>query len=262
MNPAAAANAQMNLTHEKPLFDVLTDARADSEHMALILNTLGGDGGFPTRIVRFVKEDLKASSFRVVVPHLAKSAGTLLGFASDGVVTGITSQFGPIDPQLPRITSAGQTWVSARAVKESYEKLLGATLKGLPPAAQIGVMSNIDWLLYQQALDAIQYTKEFIAKIKATTHHGLKDGDVVRELIETPLSHGSDVSPTKLAGYGLPVLQLGQTDPLWVKLTEYLTRTMKSLQMEQAPPPATGLLLFESPRMTIGTNGLLQNPGK
>ena len=118
MNPAAAANAQMNLTHEKPLFDVLTDARADSEHMALILNTLGGDGGFPTRIVRFVKEDLKASSFRVVVPHLAKSAGTLLGFASDGVVTGITSQFGPIDPQLPRITSAGQTWVSARAVKD------------------------------------------------------------------------------------------------------------------------------------------------
>ena len=101
-------------------------------------------------------------------------------------------------------------------------------------------MSNIDWLLYQQALDAIQYTKEFIAKIKATTHHGLKDGDVVARTHRDPLSHGRDVSPTKLAGYGLPVLQLGQTDPLWVKLTEYLTRTMKSLQMEQAPPRRPG----------------------
>lgn len=262
MNPAAANNAQMNLTHEKPLFDVLTDARADSDHLALVLNTLGGDGGFPTRIARFVKDDLKATSFYVVVPHLAKSAGTMLGFASDGVVSGPTSQFGPIDPQLPRITNAGQTWISARTVKESYEKLLRPTLKSLPPAAQIGVMSNVDWLLYQQALDAIQGTKEFVAKVKATTHKGLKDGDVVRELIDTPLSHGGDVSPSQLAGYGLPVTQLAATDPLWPKLSEYLTRTLKSLQMEQAPPPLTGLLLFESPRMTIGTNGLLQPPGK
>ena len=262
MNPAAANNAQMNMTHEKPLFDVLGDARADSDHIALILNTLGGDGGLPTRIVRFVKEDLKATSFHVVVPHLAKSAGTLLGFASDGVVTGQTSQFGPIDPQLPRITNAGQTWVSARAVKESYEKLLGATLATLPPAAQIGVMANIDWLLHQQALDAIQYTKEFIARIKSTTHQGLKEADVVRELIETPLAHGSDVSPTKLAGYGLPVVQLTPNDSLWIKLSEYLGRSLKCLQMEQAPPPTTGLLLFESARITIGTNGLLQPVAK
>ena len=79
--------------------------------------------------------------------------------------------------QLPRITNAGQTWVSARAVKESYEKLLGPTLKDLPPAAQIGVMTNIDWLLHQQALDAIQFTKEFIARIKTTTHTRT-EGDV------------------------------------------------------------------------------------
>ena len=46
----------------------------------------------------------------------------------------------------------------------------------------------------------------------------------MRELIDTPLAHGSDVSPTKLAGYGLPVLQLAAADPLWAELTEYLTQ--------------------------------------
>jgi hypothetical protein len=262
MNPAAANFSQMNATHEKPLFDVLSDARADSENIALILNTFGGDGGFPTRIVRFVKDDLEAKRFYIVVPHFAKSAGTLLAFASDGVLTGPTSQFGPIDPQLPRLTNVGQTWVSARAVTESYEKLLGPTLKDLPPAAQIGVASSIDWLLYQQALDAIHYTKDFIARIKKTTCTGLKEAEVVRDLIDTPLSHGTDVSPKVLEGYGLPVIHLDPTEDAWTKLFEYQTRVLKSLQMEQAPPGSAGIILFESPHLTIGFNGPLPVPGK
>jgi hypothetical protein len=262
LNPAAAANAQMNLSHEKLLFDALSDARRDSEHVGLILHTLGGVGDFPTRVVRYVREGLKASSFFVLVPQLAKSAGTLLSLAADKVVAGPATQFGPIDPQLPRITNAGQSWVSARAVKESYEKLVGSKLKELPPAAQIGVATTLDWLLFQQALDSIQYTKEFVAKVKATTHPGLKEGDVVRELIETPLSHGSDVSPSKLASYGVPVIELPGGDPLCVKLDEYLARALKGLLMEMVPPPAASLVLFESPRTSFGINAMLQQPGK
>ena len=139
----------------------------------------------------------------------------------------------------------------------------GPTLKTLPSAAQIGVMSNVDWLLYQQALDAIQYTKEFVVNIKKNNHTALKDADVIRELIETPLSHGSDVSPARLAGYGLPNIHLDGANPLWPKLTEYFTRVLKSLQMEvQGPPGATGLLLFESPRVNMTMNAILGPLGK
>jgi len=262
LNPAAANNAQMNLAHEKLLFDALADARRDSENVGLILNTLGGVGDFTTRVVRFIREGLKARTFVVLVPQLAKSAGTLLSLAADKVVTGPASQFGPIDPQLPRVTNAGQTWVSARAVKESYEKLLGPKLKELPPSAQMGVATTIDWLLYQQALDAIQYTKEFVANAKSHTHSTMKEVEIVKDLIDTPLSHGSDVSPSKLASYGIPVVDLSSNDPLWQKIDEYHARALKGLLGEMAPPPATSLVLFESPRTSFAINAVLQPPGK
>ncbi len=262
MNPAAANNAQMNLSHEKLLFDALADARRDSENLGLIVNTLGGAGDFPTRVARYVREGLKASGFVVIVPQLAKSAGTLLTFAADRVVAGPSTQFGPIDPQLPRVTNAGQTWVSARAVKESYEKLLSPTIKSLPPSAQIGVATSIDWLLYQQALDSIQYTKDFVMNVKAKIHTGLRETEVIRELIETPLSHGTDVSPARLAQFGLPVLELPPADNLWTKIDEYHSRALKSLMMEMAAPPQASLVLFESPRTSFGINALLQPPGK
>lgn len=262
LNPAAANNAQMNLSHEKLLFDALTDARKDSENLGLVLHTLGGVGDFPSRIVRFVREGLKARTFIVLVPQLAKSAGTLLSLAADRVVTGPASQFGPIDPQLPRVTNAGQMWVSARAVKESYETLLGPKLKDLPPSAQMGVATTIDWLLYQQALDSIRYTKDFVANVKSGIHSGLKEAEVVRDLIDTPLSHGSDVSPAKLSSYGVPVVDLPLGDPVWQKLDEYHSRALRGLLMELAPPPAASLVLFESPRTSFAINAVLQSPGK
>jgi Serine dehydrogenase proteinase len=262
LNPAAANNAQMNLSHEKLLFDALTDARKDSENVGLVLHTLGGVGDFPTRIVRYIREGLKARAFVVLVPQLAKSAGTLLSLAADKVVTGPASQFGPIDPQLPRVTNAGQMWVSARAVKESYETLLGTKLKELPPSAQMGVATTIDWLLYQQALDSIRYTKDFVATVRLGTHPGLKETEVVRDLIDTPLSHGSDVSPSKLASYGVPVVDLEPGDAIWQKLDEYHSRALKGLLMELVAPPAASLVLFESPRTSFAINAVLQQTAK
>jgi hypothetical protein len=262
LNPAAANNAQMNISHEKLLFDALTDARKDSENLGLVLHTLGGVGDFPTRIVRYIREGLKARTFVILVPQLAKSAGTLLSLAADKVVTGPASQFGPIDPQLPRVTNAGQMWVSARAVKESYETLLGSKIASLPPSAQMGVATAIDWFLYQQALDAIRYTKDFVATVKSGTHSSLKDTEVVRDLIDTPLSHGSDVSPSKLMSYGVPVIELALGDPVWQKLDEYHSRALKGLLMELVAPPAASLVLFESPRTSFAINAVLQLPGR
>lgn len=259
MNPAATQVSPMNFSHEKPLYDVLAEARTRSPHLALILCTMGGDAAFPARTARLVLEDLGFESFHVVIPHFAKSAGTALTLASNGAVTGPTSQFGPIDPQLPRVTSAGQSWVGGRSVRDAYQKLLNEKLAELPPAAQAGVASSIDWMLYQQALDALLSMKEYVSKIKQTTHTGLREEELVRDLIDSPLSHSTDVSPAKLASYGVPIIQLQRDDPTWAKISEYHTRALRNLNMEQ-PPGMMGVVLFESEHASLATQAPL--PGK
>ena len=156
----------MNPSHGKLLYDVLRDCKSRSTNLALFLNTMGGDAQFPGRVVRLIRDDLAFGKFFVVVPEFAKSAGTLVTLASDEAISGPTTQFGAIDPQLPRVTSAGQSWVSARAVRDAYKKLREETIPSLPNGAQVGVASGMDFLLHQQALDAIQSTTELVRRSK------------------------------------------------------------------------------------------------
>lgn len=261
MNPAAIQTSPMNPSHGKPLYDVLRDGRSRSANLGLILNTMGGDAQFPARLVRLIREDLAFQRFFVVVPEFAKSAGTVVALASDAAVSGPTTQFGAIDPQLPRISPAGQSWVSARAVRDAYKKLREETIPNLPSGAQVGVASGMDFLLHQQALDALQLTTELVRQIQSNYHKELNVNKILQELIETSLAHGKDVSPAQLAGYGFPVIQLALDDPLWSKLSEYYTRALRSLQLEQAPG-AMGVVLFESRQVSMAMNAQVAGMGK
>jgi hypothetical protein len=261
INPAATLLSPMNFSHEKPLFDVLRECRTRSENLALILHTMGGDAQFPARAVRLIRKDLSFSKFFVVVPQFAKSAGTLITLASDGSITGPLTQFGPIDPQLPRVTKESQSWVSARAVRDTYRKLIEETIPSVPSGAQVGIASSIDWLLRQQALDAIQSTEELVRSIQANYQPNLKVDDILGKLVDTSLAHGKDVSPAQLREYGFPVTDLGMNDPIWAKLSEYLTRALRNLAFEQ-PPGGMGIVLFETRSLSMVMSGQAAPQGR
>lgn len=141
----------------------------------------------------------------------------------------------------------------ARAVRDAYKKLQEETIPSLPNGAQVGVASGMDFLLHQQALDALQLTADLVDLIQARYHKDLKTDRVLNDLIETSLAHGKAVSPTQLAGYGFPVITLGLDDPLWSKLSAYYTRALRNLQLEQ-PPGAMGVVLFESGQVSMAMN--------
>ena len=251
MNPAATQFSPMNPTHEKFLYDVLRDCRTRSPNVAIVLNTMGGDAQFPARVIRLVREDLSFSSFHVVIPHFAKSAGTLLALSSDSAVTGPTTQFGPIDPQIPRVSNQGQAWVSARAVRDTYKDLIEEKIPSLPGGAQVGVSSTIDWLLHRQAIDAIQSTRDLINIIHTKYNNNLNVAKIISDLVETPLSHGVDVSPSQLESFGLRIFGLAWDNALWSRISEYYTRALRNLQSEQQQGH-TGIILFESRNVSMG----------
>lgn len=87
----------------------------------------------------------------------------MLTLVADKVIVGELSQFGPIDPQLPRVINPGiSVWISARVVKDTIEKTLKEEIKKFPAPAQAAIAASVDWIFYQQSLDAIDLVKELV----------------------------------------------------------------------------------------------------
>jgi hypothetical protein len=82
----------------------------------LVLHSPGGSAEATASIVRYLRKQF--SEIRVIVPHAAMSAATMLALSADVIVMGKQSQLGPIDPQL--VTPQGQ--IPARAILDQFER--------------------------------------------------------------------------------------------------------------------------------------------
>ena len=67
-----------------------------------ILHTPGGDPTAAESIVNYLRGKFK-NDIRVIVPHLALSAGTMVACSAKEIVMGNHSNLGPIDPQISGI---------------------------------------------------------------------------------------------------------------------------------------------------------------
>ena len=70
-----------------------------SKGLDLILHTPGGDPMAAEAIVNYLSEKFN-KDIRVIVPHLAMSAGTMIACAAKSIVMGSHSSLGPTDPQF------------------------------------------------------------------------------------------------------------------------------------------------------------------
>ncbi|EGC68130.1 hypothetical protein HMPREF9087_3247 [Enterococcus casseliflavus ATCC 12755] len=68
----------------------------------LILHTPGGNPSAAESIVKYLRFLFK-NDIRVIVPHMAMSAGTMIACASKEIIMGYQSSLGPIDPQFQGI---------------------------------------------------------------------------------------------------------------------------------------------------------------
>ena len=70
-----------------------------SKGLDLILHTPGGDPTAAESIVNYLKSKF-GNDIRVIVPHLAMSAGTMIACCAKSIVMGNHSSLGPTDPQF------------------------------------------------------------------------------------------------------------------------------------------------------------------
>jgi hypothetical protein len=175
------------------LTEILGDI--DGEATDLVLNTGGGQTDATEAIVSLLQASLP--DFRVIVPHAAKSNGTMICLSSREIVMGAPSELGPIDPSV-----------------------------GGTPASILSedVVKAQNFPLHMLAMYAIGQTKSLATKLLST---GMMKGKPPAEIQATVqslaskdkfFSHGSTIDHLEAARLGLNVRYLPAEDAFWQRI--------------------------------------------
>jgi hypothetical protein len=91
-------------------------------NLDLVLHSPGGSAGAAEAIVTYLRS--KFDHIRIIVPHMAMSAATMIACAANEIVMARHSFLGPIDPQLLIQTGLGPRYVPAQAILDQFQRAL------------------------------------------------------------------------------------------------------------------------------------------
>lgn len=167
----------------------------DRKPTDLFLNTSGGQTDATEAIVSLLQSTI--ADLRVIVPHSAKSNGTMICLAASEIVMGAPSELGPIDPSL----------------------------NGTPTSILADqVVAQQNFALHKLALYAIEQTKKLAKSLltKGMMSHlnEAEVDDTIRKLASRDefFSHGSVIDHVEASNLKLNVKYLPLEDELWQKL--------------------------------------------
>ena len=92
----------------------------------LILHSPGGQAEAAESIGEYLRQ--KFDDIRIIVPHMAMSAATIVSFVAYEIMMVSHSQLGPIDPQFILQTASGLRMVPAQAITGQFEQAKAAIL--------------------------------------------------------------------------------------------------------------------------------------
>lgn len=90
------------------------------DNLDLILHSPGGSIEAADSIVSYLRS--KFTNIRVIVPHLAQSAGTMIACSANDILLGKHSFLGPIDPQLFLQTPLGPRFLPAQSIVDQFDR--------------------------------------------------------------------------------------------------------------------------------------------
>ena len=155
--------SQININYSDllPFTDQLSDL--NGTRIDLILETPGGSGEAAEDIVKLLHG--KYEEVNVIIPGMAKSAGTLIAMAGDDILMESMSSLGPIDAQM---MWQGKQF-SAHALIEGVEKIKKEVLStGSLNRAYVPILQNISPGELQHAENALDFASDLVTEWLAT----------------------------------------------------------------------------------------------
>ena len=114
MNP----EIQINDNDMNGLMNAVSGIIDRSKGLDILLHTPGGVVTATESIVNYLRKMFKMD-IRVIVPHMAMSAGTMIACSSKEIIMGKQSSLGPIDPQYHNVPAQGVLKEFERAMNET-----------------------------------------------------------------------------------------------------------------------------------------------
>lgn len=116
MNP----EFQINDNDMNGLMNAVSGIEDRSKGLDIMLHTPGGVVTATESIVNYLRK-LFNMDIRVIVPHMAMSAGAMIACSSKEIIMGKESSLGPIDPQYHNVPAQGVLKEFERAMKETID---------------------------------------------------------------------------------------------------------------------------------------------
>ena len=120
-NKVAASQGEIGIDNYDPIgFDEVISVIA-GDNLDVLLHSPGGSPEVAESIVSLLRS--RFSSLRFIVPHMAKSAATMICCAGDEILMDERSELGPIDPQMQLIRGDGVPILApAQAIIKQFDK--------------------------------------------------------------------------------------------------------------------------------------------
>jgi hypothetical protein len=219
----------------------------DSTHIDLLLNSPGGDIHAAYMMVCVLRSRCK--SMNVVVPHYAKSAGTLMCLGADKIYMGQHSELGPLDAPIEHPLGKGIRLSALDGIKplellSEFSEELVINKMGLAIRGQVGlgrqesislalgfvadflepIMAQLDPLLinmcYRYLEIAQKYGCELLERymLKGKPHSHEEAARTIKELVWNYPEHGYAISIQEAKRIGLivdEVESLSEWPVLW-----------------------------------------------
>ena len=185
----------------------------------LILHSPGGSLEATEGIVAYLRS--RFDDIRVIVPHLAMSAATMVACAANEILMGKHSFLGPIDPQLILSTKLGKRYVAAQAILDQFDKATKACSEPSNLPAWLPMLSQYGPDLLVQSEMSLELARELVGTwLETYMFSGRQDGPDLASSISDWLSnhtefksHSRHLSRESLQGAGLVVHPL-ERDPM------------------------------------------------
>lgn len=233
---------------------VLASECPEGQQLVLMINSPGGYAMAAERIANVCRTYSKESQFRVIVPHMAKSAATMVCFGSSEILMSPTAELGPVDPQVPFSDDRGkEQWISAQEYVRSYEDLVDNAASGkfqrIEPFLQ--QLNRYDSRHVEQLRSAQKLAEDISVRLlQGGMMKGKKDAAIAAAIApflsqQAKRAHGRMIAAQEAHKCGLNITTLDPRSELWKTIwtlyvkSDWVVRSQASALVESTTTSVT-----------------------
>lgn len=211
-------------SHGTTLLEELLQECDPNQPLHLMLATPGGDGEVAVRLVRAMQA--RCSELSIIVPDMAKSAGTIMCLGANHIIMGPASDLGPVDPQFRLKGELVGAKEIEQAVKAAEERVAASPDTF---ALYSGLLAELDMVMIEQARSAIARSHALVGEALACRGLDKKEKEALAKRLQGPLIdeskyHGATVGPGLATEIGLPVILMDPASEQWQLIWSLWTR--------------------------------------